>query len=1845
MAESDNKLRDYLGRVIAELHETRQRLRAAESGDHEPIAVIAMSCRLPGGVRDPEDLWRLLVAGGDAVAGFPADRGWDLPGSDDARGGFLHDAAEFDPGFFGISPREALAMDPQQRLALEIAWEAVERAGIHPKALRGSRTGVFVGTNGRGYDALQPGMAGSEGYLLTGGATAVVSGRIAYTLGLEGPAVTIDTACSSSLTALHVASRALRTGECTMALVGGVTVMPHPTEFQELGHQQGLASDGRCKAFAAAADGMGMGEGAAMLLVTTLSEAVRAGHRVLAVVRGSAINSDGASNGLTAPNGPSQERVIRAALADARLAPSDVDAIEAHGTGTKLGDPIEAHALLATYGKDRPADRPLWLGSLKSNIGHAQAAAGAASVIKAVLALRHRLLPKTLHVDAPSPHIDWSAGAVELLTEPRELADSAQPHRIGISSFGISGTNVHLIVEEYRAEPERPEAVAALPEPVAALPEAVAAPVVPVVPIAVSGRSAGALRAQAARLASFVRAEPDARLVDLGLSLTTTRASFEHRAVVLAAGRDGLLDGLDAVAGGQDGSGLITGVAREQPDGGVVFVFPGQGAQWVGMAARLLDSSPVFAERIGECDRALREFVDWSLLDVLRGKGSLDRVDVVQPVLWAVMVALAELWRSVGVAPVAVLGHSQGEIAAACVAGVLSLSDGARVVALRAKAIAEVLSGHGGMVSLAVSRDGAAELIEPWGTALSVAAVNGPLSTVVSGDAGALDELLTVCAEREVRAKRIPVDYASHSVQVEGIRERLLAELASVAPRSGPVPFYSAVTGARTEGSTLDAGYWVENLRRTVRFDTAVGALLADGLASFLEISPHPVLGTGIEESLEAAGTSGTVLGTLRRDTDDRTRWLTAVAEAHVSGVDVDWAAVFAGRAGSRIDLPTYAFQRQRYWPARAAAADVTAAGLGGTAHPLLGANVPLAGAAGALLTGRLSLATHPWLADHVVLGTVLLPGTALVELTLRAGLEAGRTRLDELTLLTPLVLPEQGAVQVQVVVGAPDAEDRCPVTVYSRPDGPDTEWVRNAEGVLAVATGDAPGGPTDWPPAGAEPVDVSDFYPAASRAGYGFGPAFQGLRAAWRRAGEVLAEVVLPEPARAEADRFGLHPALLDAALHAIVPGGLLPPAEQTRLPFAWTGVELHATGASRLRVRLTAAAGPDAVRIEVTDPAGRPVLSAESMVLRTLSAGDVRAAQRAGIDALFQTAWVTPAALPAAPAPHWAVFGPDPAGAGERLAGAVHRLDRYPDLGALRAALDTGAPAPDVAVFPIGAGTGADLAGATRAEVLRTLGTLQVWLDDERLAGSTLIVLTRGAVATEPGAALPDLAAAAACGLVRTAQSENPDRFLLVDIDDDPASLARLPELPGRDEPRFAVRSGAPLVPRLARARLDPPDATPVTGPVLITGGTGVLGGHLARHLAAEHGVRELLLVSRSGEFAEGAAELVADLAALGATAEVAACDAADRDALAELLAGRRLAGVVHAAGVLDDGVIGSLTDEAVEAVLRPKVDAAVNLHELTADLELFVLFSSASAAFGTVGQGNYAAANAFLDALAQHRRAEGLPAVSIGWGMWAELTGMTRHLGAADLARITGAGAALSTAEGLALFDAVTAAGAAAPAAPAAIRLNVATLRATVPSSAPVPPLLRGLVRGPLGTAAGSRDGGPDLAGRLTGLAGAEQQRVLVELVRDEAAAVLGHAGVDEIDPERGFMELGFTSLTALEIRNRLARLTGLRLPTTLIFDYPTATKLAAHLHTTLGIDDEPAGDGLPELLDSLEAGLAATGDGDEARAAAVARLHVLLARYETDTGPPTEVTDLDAASDEEMFALIDNQLGTS
>ncbi|GAA0440357.1 hypothetical protein Acor_12840 [Acrocarpospora corrugata] len=1789
---TEDRLRDYLKRAIVELEDTREHLAELEERRHEPIAIVGMACRFPGGVTSPEGLWDLVAGGVDAIGEFPADRGWatdlydpdpEAPGKSYTRhGGFLYDAADFDAAFFGMSPRNALATDPQHRLVLESSWEAFERAGIDPVALRGSSTGVYVGNMYEHYAnrflGTVPGSV--EGTLFTSSASSVLSGRVSYTFGLEGPSISVDTACSSSLVAMHLGVRALRQGECALALAGGVTVMATPEPFIEFARQRAISADGRCKAFSSTADGAAWAEGVGMLVLERLSDARRNGRKILAVVRGSAVNQDGASNGMTAPNGPAQERVVLQALADARLDSRDVDAVEAHGTGTRLGDPIEAQALLATYGRNRSAGRPLWLGSVKSNIGHTQAAAGVAGVIKMVKAMEHRTLPVTMHVAEPTPHVDWSSGGVRVLTETVLLPADRTP-RTAVSSFGISGTNAHVILE-------------GAPEAEAATETTTGDRLIWVL----SAKSAASLRGQAARLGAFAGSAPEADLAAAGRVLAR-RSGFPHRAVVTAAGRAELVAALAALAEGAQHAAVITGVAPA--DVRPVFVFPGQGSQWAGMAVDLLDSDEAFRAQLQRCDKALRPHTGWSVAAVLRadeGAPPLEGTDVIQPVLFAVMVSLAALWRSLGVDPTAVVGHSQGEITAACVAGALSLADAAKIVALRSKALVQ-LSGTGGMLAVSLPADQVSELLEPWRDRIWIAVRSGPTSCVVAGEPDALDGF-TAAHAAGVQIRRIGVDYASHTPHIEALRAELLATLHGVAPQPTDIAFSSAHRGEFIDPAELTTAYWYESLRNPVLIESAVTAFAGAGTPLFIEVSPHPVLGHDLREICESAGITAGVAATLRRGAGDWPRFLTALAGAYVLGAEVDWAAAVAPGPDRHVDLPTYAFERRRYWLGDAERAGIAPAGIDGSGHPLLTAVVPMADD-GFLLTGELDVAVTPWLADHAVDGGVLLPGAAFVELALEGGGLAGCDQLEELVIEAPLFLPESGSVPIQVIVGSPDADGRRHLGVHSRAGA---IWVRHLSGVLAAgspAVADLCAWATVWPPAGAAPFPIDGGYARLADLGYEYGPAFQGVRAMWTRGAELFAEIAVDDAL--DVTGFGIHPAVLDAAFQPMVlaagPGG-------PRLPFSFRGVSLRASGATLLRVRLVPS-GDDA-SVEAADADGRSVLAIDNLRVRASSArtSAARGPVVHGVD------WVK-LAVPAGD------------GSGVVFLGAGLLT---PELKGLVVATVDAVPA--------------DLPTALREVSGRALDLVRGWVAHERTADCRLVFVTR------PG----DLAGAAVRGLVRAAMSEHPGRFVLLEAEDGFADWAAVAGAITAGETQLVAGDGTLSVPRLARRTADPvaePDGL-AKGTVLVTGGTGGLGRLVAQRLVERHGVRDLLLLSRRGLDAPGAGELVCRLGSLGARVTVAACDVADRDALAAALAlippDRPLTGVVHTAGVLDDATVELMNGDRLDAVFAPKADAAWHLHELTLDrpLSAFVVFSSLAGVLGNAGQSNYAAANVFLDALAAHRRAVALPGVSVAWGLWDADSGMTGALTAGDVARMARSGISPLTVEaGLDLFDAAL--GSAEP-------LVVATnwdnggLRART-ELGDLPPILLGLVRAPRRPAASGKPlapAGGDLRGRLAGTTEAEARRLLTDGVRAHVAAVLAHGSATGVDVDRAFNELGFDSLTAVELRNRLNAETGLRLPATLVFDHPTVTALTDYLFRSLAPAEPSPEEALRGALDRAEAVLSAlNGEADAVRSKLVAILQTGLTRLApTPTGAAGVVAKIGAASDEEIFALIDNEL---
>ncbi|WUI09931.1 type I polyketide synthase [Micromonospora sp. NBC_00421] len=1657
----DDKLRYFLKRVTADLHDTKRKLQTVEARDQEPLAIVSMSCRFPGGVRTPEDLWDLVADGRDALTEFPDDRGWDLeslydpdpnqPGKSYTRvGGFLDAAGDFDASLFGISPREALAMDPQQRLLLETSWEAVERAGIDPLSLRGSQTGVFVGLSTSNYGMGLPHVPeGVDMYLGTGNTTSVASGRISFTLGLNGPAVTVDTACSSSLVALHLAVHALRRRECDLAIAGGVTVMATPGVFVVFSRQRGMSVDGRCKAFAAGADGTGWGEGGGVFVLERLADAERNGHPILAVIRGSALNQDGASNGLTAPNGPSQQRVIRQALANARLGTADVDMVEAHGTGTTLGDPIEAQALIATYGQDRPADRPLWLGSVKSNIGHTQSAAGVAGMVKMVMALRNGVMPETLHVDAPSTHVDWSAGAVSLLTERRPWPELDRPRRGGVSSFGVSGTNAHVIVEEYR--PSVTTDAEQADEPTRTRDRACGLVASDVTAWPVSARSKGALAVLAARLAERVREHGAVDPTAVGWSLLTTRSTFDQRAVVVGADLDELLAGLDALAAGSPAGNLVSGTAVGS-SAGPVFVFPGQGAQSARMAAGLVGRCPVFDVRLAECQRALAAYLNVDLVSVLTGDDEswLERVEVVQPVLWAVGVALAAVWQHAGVSPAAVVGHSQGEIGAACVAGILSLEDAARVVALRSRALA-VLRGTGAMASVDLSADAVAERL-PAFPGVGVAAVNGPATVVVSGPSQPVGDLVAACQAEGVRARIIPVDYASHSAAVRGVAEQLRTDLVDVTPRAGQVRLVSTLTGEWVDPESMGAEYWFENLRQTVLFDPAVRVAAAAGHSTFIEMSPHPVLAMPVTAILDDVGVTGHALGTLRRGEDDPTRLLTSLVTAHTIGLPVDLRKVLAETA--TVDLPTYAFDHQHYW-------------LDGSGGPQL---------------------------EGLTQGTAD-PGDA--------GFWAAVERGD-LAALANVVTPADTPAE-----HAADAlRPALPLL---------TSWRRQRRRQSDI---DSWRYQDTWKPL--------------------TGVANRGMSGTWL--------VVLPTGDFVEPWQ--------DASVEAIAAAG----ANVVPVPVSTTDVDRDLLG-KLLREALATGTGTDGGDAEVT-----------------------------GVVSLL---------------------------AFDEL---VHPL--YPSV--------PGGFAATVALF-------------------QALGDIGL--------SAPMWSVTSGAVSVGRVDQLRAPMQALVWGFGRVAALEHPERWGgLVDlpeaVEERSADLLVAALTTAGEEDQIAVRPTGLLGRRLTRVPLgDSQPANPwePSGTALVTGGTGALGGHAARWLARS-GVENIIVVSRRGMAAPGARQLVDDLTALGARTTVVACDASDREALAELIDGipdeQPLTTVVHASAVLDDALINEIRIDQIERVLQAKVDVAYHLHELTLGLDLsaFVMFSSFAGTVASSGVGNYAPSNAFLDALAQHRRGLGMPATAIAWGAWAGGGMADGPFG--ELLHRHGVPEMPPEAAITALHQVVD------HGEPALTIADIAWERFAVAFTATRPgplisdlPDVRRLQATEHAVAGTELPDGPDpLRDRLAGLPAADRMAVLLGLVRGQVAAVLNYASMESVDEHRAFRELGFDSVTAVELRNRLGTATGVALPVTLVFDYPTPTTLAEYLFAEVAQEDVVTPTVLLDDLDRIADSLDVVARDEAARVRATVRLQAMLSWLGQGGGGDIG-RHLDDATDDELFAMVDKDLGIS
>lgn len=2211
-----DRLTRHLAAPSSSAHEAMGSFSAGALSEGEPIALIGVGCRFPGGADTPEAYWQLLRDGADAVREVPRER-WDVerwydedraaPGKMSTRwAGLVHGVDRFDPSFFGISPREAVQMDPQQRIMLSVAWEALEDAGVVPATLEGRPVGVFVGAMWSDYARLSH-EQGVTSHTATGLDTSILAGRVSYALGLQGPSIVVNTACSSSLVAVHLACQSLRSGESTLALAGGVNLLLAPWSSVAMSKFGAMSPDGRCKAFDARANGYVRGEGAGLVVLKPLRRALADGDHIYCVVLGSAVNNDGFSNGLTAPNPLAQQEVLRNAYARAGVSPRDVDYVETHGPGTLLGDPIEAQALGAVLGHGRPADQPLRIGSVKTVLGHTEAAAGIAGLVKVALAMKHGLVPPSLHFTNPNPHIDFDDLRLEMqakLSPWRAL--SALP-LAGVSAFGFGGTNCHMVVRAapglttrifpfathdsaalrarmvdvlstvtaprthrelddlarasceaalssapvraalvardapelvtrlldrlarpvtppfrgcassrprivwllpgqgsqwigmgrellhrepaFRAaiaacdlavrrvagwsieaelwadaaasrfdrveivqpvlfamqvalgtlwrawgiepdaivghsmgevaaahlagildldaaarvvckraelvrrrasgrgamlsvalsaaealeaadsdglvvaaynspsstvlsgdvaavdaavlrfasagvkaskvnvdyashgpqmEPLREELVAALnadgglrpkaahvrmlstvtlsdlagpecgptywadnlrqpvrflhalerlraeaptlfievsPHPVlarmldgvssahgyvsrvlattsrdgderggmlhtlaelyeggadvawekvspsdshgrgvdaadsATLDGAIAADAFASgIPLLVSGKTHAARAANAARLAAWLEKRPDVALADAAYDLATRRTHFASRAAIVASTRAEAVAALVALAEGRAHSALETGEVKSL--GNVAFVFPGQGSQWRAMGAALLQQSNAFAEAIAACDAALAPWTGWSVTEVLAGTSDPDRlpferVDVVQPALFAIAIGLAATWRSLGVTPSAVVGHSQGEVPAAVVAGALSLAEGAMIVALRSRAVRSCC-GDGGMALVERPEAEVREALLPHGDRLSIAAVNTAISTVVSGDALALDALLADLEARGVFCRKINVDYASHSAQMDALLPDLAQAFADLRPRPTAIPLYSTVTGALIDGRSLDATYWCRNLRETVRLDRALERIFADGHRVLIEVSPNPVLAMPLTGA--AAEVGGVVVGSLQRGVGGILPLRRALARLHVHGHEVTWESALAGIARHRAELPTYAFQEERYWLEAAAAVDSPSTEVRGSSllgHPLLDTGTRIAGLDVRVFTGKITDDTAPWTADHKVHDVVLFPGAAIFDLALCAARALGVTHIPEIVLTEPLVLTGvRESTRVQVVVTGAERETRRLSVCSTREAGAGDEWIVHANGELAAQGQGGTAAPgieaasfdelRVWAVASGETIDVGDLYERFAARGFGYGPAFRGIVEVHRGAAATYARVVLP--AGVEEKGYAIHPTLLDAACQVVLAAAADGANANVLLPFAWSDVHFYGLAKRALRVRVAitqrGASGEVSARLHVADESGRPVLSVGALHLRPASSERVRQVAKRTQGDLYLVR-------------HDSVELPDAALADARFAsrsvivvgdprGLAVELDAR-SVASIEAAASSLAHDGEEAVFVLDAasalpeGPEEQLADQAEHETARVLASVQSWLSTPNLANTELVIVTKCAAAVA-GDVRVDLARAPIHGLLRSARAEHPNRHLrTIDLDERADMRLVRRAVVASHAKEVVVRQGRAFAPRLTLA----PDTARVRaraaerlreGTVLISGGTGELGALVAEHLVRTHGVRHLILPSRRGPEAPGAASLVARLQSCGAVSvEIVACDVSCREEVMKLLATvdpqHPLRGVFHLAGVLDDAVFERQTREQLIRVFSSKVRGALVLDALTRDrdLDAFVLFSSAAGILGTLGQSNYAAANACLDALAVRRAALGLPASSLAWGLWAQGgTGMTAHLGAADIARMERQGfGVLDVRHGLALLD-------------RALARHEPVLVPMVVDLAVVD-RASGEVARRAGAGAAHADvvnadlGADSFRARLVAQTPEARAGLMLRAVQEEIAVVLRLPAAESVLENQVMRAMGLDSLLAVELRNRLSERVQATLPSTLVFDYPTPRAIASFI----------------------------------------------------------------------------------
>ena len=1762
-------------RALTSLKEMRGRLEAVEAASREPVAIIGMGCRLPGAA-DPGELWQLLRAGGDAITETPADR-WDVDSLFDAApdasgkvatrwGGFLSGIDRFDAGFFGISPREAVQMDPQQRLLLEVAWETLEDGGQSVDRLAGSNTGVFIGVHSHSDDYYQMQAADPtvlDLYSGTGTSHSVLSGRLSYLLDLHGPSIAVDTACSSSLVAVHLAVQSLRRGECSLAIAGGVNVIIDPTFTMVASRMRMMSPSGRCRPFDAAGDGFVRSEGCATVLLKRLSDARADGDRVLAVIKGSAVNQDGRSNGLTAPNSLSQQAVISAALADAGVSPSAIDVVEAHGTGTPLGDPIEVEALAAVFG-GAAAGRTIALGSVKANIGHTEGASGVAALIKTVLSMRAGEVAPMVHFRSLNPHISLADTPLVVPTEVMPWPSGGDQRCASVSSFGWSGTNAHVVVAE-ATNFNRPVA-----DPATAARDQVLL-------LPISARSAAALHDLAMAYCDLLGASTHAEAIDICATAALRRSHHDHRLVVTGRRVDDLVEALHAHLRGQGHRGSAAGVDSHGA-GMLVFVFPGQGSQWPGMARDLMAEEPVFRTALRRCQDAMAPYVDWSLIDVLSDAAGarLDHIDVVQPALFAMQVSLAALWQSRGIAPDAVVGHSMGEVAAAHVAGILSLDDAARIICVRSLLL-RTLSGRGAMAVVDLDVEGAQRAITGFDDRVSIAVSNSRASTVLSGDPDAIDELMARLEAAGTFCRRVNVDVASHSPQVDVLLDELVAQLAPIRPRPSTLPMMSTVTGGLADGSELDAGYWAANLRRPVRFTEAVEALVVEGCTRFVELGPHPLLVGAAREALDLAGCEGVVVASMRREADGPVGMFAALGELYANGQPVQWPRVHPPTAPA--DLPAYPWQRERHWLEQAAGRH--AVRRGAPADSLLGWQLPIVDA-DALRVWENRLTAHDAAAATGSDDADVLPHSLVVELLLRAAAALGASSLRDVHLAPPLVMAGAATtVQVTARVGP----DETALTVHAT----------GSEGHVCLAMASIP-------------LRLNLSVPV--------GP----------MSTEFQIRDLLDRVAALETILTSLTSAANESGSFALVSiGGI-------DVRAAWPGLERPVSCRTLIADSDSPQATTRTAALELVDDHGRIVIAASQIVLQLADLA------RAPIEDWIHAVSWRPATSTTVVRPdrvsQWIVIAGEGAHGDalcEALGGAA--VVRFGDLvaggeiaellGGLDATTVDGVVADHLGVVFLASGPPDVDPTATSTATLQidqVTSVLHVAAALDRLpVHATLWIATRGAHCAVPGDRAPGFADGTLWGLGRAIGEEMPGVWGgCIDTDPDASPLRAAAALAdelthvAEGEPiegEVALRGGNRLVARLVPAALSP--AVPLRlgsdSTALVSGGFGAVGRNVAHWLVGA-GVRRIVLLGRTelplrAQWAQLDAdspagrrvEIVRELERLGAAVHVAAVDVSDEAALRAFLEGFRAEGwppiraVFHAAAQFGGDLVADVSDDAIRAQLLPKLVGAWTFHQLP-ELEHLVLFSSLAAVLPMVGQSAYAAGNAFLDTLAGHRVAGGLPAVSIDWGFWegsddarAGEVGQRRteegrtFKNTANALAVEHGIRGFRTDQGLEamhrlMFDGTSQA-VVAPVdwgALGAARLMPLAGLATDRIAAPA-------TRSTLSVATTSRG---SLVQTIAHASASERADIAEAAVRRVVGRVLKLPEA-RIDASAPLGSLGLDSLMSIELRNGLEREMGMKLSATVAWNYPSVRELAAHVLSLCALEGVSAASVAPHV----------------------------------------------------------------